>query len=174
MKKFIYIFTIAIALGFSVQAQEIDTENSRVEFEITKLGMLNVEGVMKGMHGTVDFDPAVPEKAKFNVCIKAATVETGIDKRDEHLRTEDFFYVEKYPEICIESLIVSKTESGYVTKAELTILEVTREIEIPFTYENNTLKGSFTLNRFDYNLGEDTGTVMAGSEVDVTIICKQK
>ena len=157
-----------------MQAQEIDTENSRVEFEITKLGMLNVEGVIKGMQGTVDFDPAVPENAKFNVCIKAATVKTGIDKRDEHLRTEDFFYVDKYPEICVNSLSVSRTESGYVTKAELTILDVTREVEIPFIYENNTLKGSFTLNRFDYGLGEDTGTVMAGSEVDITIISKLK
>ncbi len=174
MIKKISVFIIAFTSIFALQAQEIDTANSRVEFEITKLGMINVEGVIKGMNGTVNFDPKAPEKAKFNVCIKTATVETGNNTRDKHLRTEDFFYVDKYPEICVESLSVSKTESGYVTNAKLTILEVTREIKIPFTFENNTLKGSFTINRFDYGLGKDTGTVMAGSEVEITIFCQLK
>ena len=123
------------------------------------------------MKGVFKFDPNAIEKAKFNICIEASTVHTGNEKRDAHLRDPDFFEVEKYPEICFTSSTVIKTEKGYLTKGKLTIHGVTKEVEIPFTFENNTFVGTISIERLDYKLGEDFGSLKVGKTATVIITC---
>lgn len=168
------ITTISLILAFSsvIFAQQIDTKASKITFEITNMKVNTVEGTFTGMKGTVKFNSSDLSNSNFDVCIDAASVDTKNKKRDDHLRTEDFFDVEKHPTICFKSSEIIKTKEGYLTKGKLTMHGVTKTVDIPFTYANETLTGKLNLNRFDYKVGEDTNTFMVDDEVELTIICK--
>lgn len=156
----------------TLEAQtKINTEKSNVTFELSNLKFNTVEGSFAGMKGEITFDKNDLSVCDFNVCIDASTVDTKNSKRDEHLRKEDFFDVEKYPTICFESKSVSKTDSGFSTKGELTMHGSTREVEIPFTFDGTTFKGQLTLNRLDYKIGESYGSFMVGKKVELEIVC---
>lgn len=156
----------------SLQAQQtINRKKSKIDFKITGGGIFNVKGTITGMKGSFTLNPVALASANFNICVDAATVKTGNDKRDTHLHTPDFFDVKKYPNICFVSSSVTKTPNGYSTKGKLTLHGVTKEIEIPFTFSNNTFVGNITINRFDYDLGKDYGTFRVGTEATVTITC---
>lgn len=78
-----------------------------------------VEGTFGGMKGTFNFSPNDLENSNFDICIDAKTVNTGNNKRDDHLRTADFFNVEVYPEICFQASNFVKTSDGYIAKGTL-------------------------------------------------------
>lgn len=165
---------VASLVTVSSFAQNIDEANSMVEFDVGNMGIMSVDGTIKGMKGEVNFDPANPSAASFDVCIDPSTIHTGNDGRDDHLKNEDFFHITKYLTVCFKSSSVSKTDGGYLAQGKLTILETTSDVAIPFTYADNTLVGEFELNRMDYGLGESIGTFIAGKKVEVTITCKLK
>lgn len=154
------------------EAREIDRENSKVTFEISNIGINTVRGSFTGMTGEIRFDPQDPGNASFEVCIDASTIDTGIGLRDRDLQGEKFFHVERYPEICFRSGSVRREGDGYVTAGELTMAGVTRTEEIPFTFADGTFEGTFTVNRFDFGVGEDVSKFTAGAEVTVTIRCE--
>lgn len=169
---------IALLLSASIfgfaNKQVIDQEKSKVTFEISNMKIKTVNGSFGGMKGTVNFNPKDLKNSSFNVCVDAATVNTDNTKRDDHLRTEDFFFVSKYPVVCFESESIQKTSSGYVVKGKLTLHGVTKQITVPFTFENNVLKGTGKINRLDYGVGVETGTAMVGDEVTITVVCVLK
>lgn len=172
------LFMKALALFFAVQfcvvfgwTQTLDPNLSTINFEVSNFKFNTVEGSLSKLSGTVIFNPATPQKARFSVCIPVNTIKTGIEKRDEHLLTADFFDAENHPTICFESTKVEALESGYKATGTLTVRGVSKPIEILFTVAKNMLIGDFSLNRFNYNIGADTGTLTVGSEVKVHIVC---
>jgi polyisoprenoid-binding protein YceI len=172
MKTFqLFLFLISFLSFNFIQGQTIDSSKSVIEFKIKGGMIFNVKGTFKGMEGDFNFNKNDLENSSFDICIDAATVNTDNEKRDTHLKTEDFFYVEKHPNICFKSTSVSAKDKDYITIGELTMHGVTKTIEIPFKFSNNTFKGSFEIERSDYKIGEDTGTLTVGSTADVTIIC---
>ncbi len=173
MKKTIIIITIALNCFIVMAgiAQHINTEKSIVNFQISNMKVKTVKGTFTGMKGTVNFIPSNLATSNFDVCIDVATVNTGNAKRDKHLRTEDFFDEKKYPNICFKSTSVSKTDNGYIVSGSLSMHGITKNVQIPFTFSQNTLKGSLTLKRLDYKIGESTGTFMVGDEVNLEINC---
>jgi polyisoprenoid-binding protein YceI len=152
-------------------AQQINSAASEVSFRIGNMRINTVNGTFSGMTGTVNFNPDNTNQSKFNVCINAASVNTGNRRRDDHLREADFFNVEQFPKICFESIAISKTSSGFIARGRLSLKGVTRIITIPFTQQGKTLIGIFTINRLDYNVGEGTGTFLVSNPVEVTIKC---
>lgn len=169
MKKFLFILcTLFISL---VHSQTIDTQKSEVSFEIKGGGFFKVKGTFTGFSGDFYFNQNDVENSSFDICIDTKTIDSNNKKRDEHLRNEDFFYVEKYPAICFESIIVSERADGFTTRGKLTILGITKELEIPFKFKNNVFTGSLTIDRFDFNLGADYGTFKVGREATVNIKC---
>lgn len=152
--------------------QQIDTVNSVVNFEIGNLNFRTVEGSFSGMKGRLSFDTENLEGSFFDVSIDPATVSTGNKKRDKHLRSEDFFEVENYPEIRFTSTSVIPKEDGYRVKGQLQIREVTREAGIDFTFNGEEFRGTLEVNRFDYKVGEGTGKFTAGELVSLEIICR--
>lgn len=82
----------------------MDASNSAVSFQAKKLGVLMVKGTITGFTGEVFFSKERLAKANFNVCLSPSTIETGNAKRNEHLRSKDFFFVNEYPHICFESI----------------------------------------------------------------------
>ena len=172
MKSFRILLSVFFFLSYSlVSAQTIDVEKSVVNFHITGGGIFKVKGTFKDMTGDFNFNASDLENSGFKICIDAASINTKNKKRDVHLRDPDFFDVEKYPNICFESRSISQTPSGYVTRGDLTIHGVTKTVEIPFEFKNNTFNGAIVINRFDYDLGKDYGTMRVGTEAKVNIIC---
>jgi polyisoprenoid-binding protein YceI len=169
IRYFLYMW--AGFFPFPVYAQGIDTENSTVTFEIRNIGINTVRGSFGGIEGMVLFDPQEPEKGTFDVCIDVSTIDTGIGLRDRDLKGESFFHVEQYPEICFESESIRKQDEVYLTTGKLSMAGVTRDEKIPFTYTNGIFEGTFTLNRFDYGVGENVSKFVAGEEVTVSIVC---
>lgn len=169
MKKFIYSIGMVILAITGAQAQQLNTAKSEVTFEIDNMKWKTVEGSFSGMKGDVVFDVNNLKASNFNVCIDAASVDTDNEKRDEHLKTEDFFDVSKYPTICFKSTSIVKTKEGYKAIGKLTMHGVTLEEEIAFTYTYNVFTGTLAVERYAYKIGEDTGEFMVGNEVKLQI-----
>ena len=171
MKRYL-ILLVTIFSGLAIHSQTIDTQKSEVSFQIKGGGFFKVKGTFTGFTGDFSFNENDLKNSSFNICIDAKTVDSDNKKRDEHLRNEDFFNVEEYPVICFESFEVFKTADSYKTRGKLTILGVTNEVEIPFSFNNNVFTGSLIVNRFDFNLAKDYGTFKVGKEANVTIKCE--
>lgn len=142
----------------------VDAAHSNVGFSVSILdGVSKVAGKFTDFNVTINFDEADIAKSAVNATIKAASIDTGIERRDAHLRNADFFDVEKYPEITFQSKRVEKKGNGYVAHGAFTMHGVTKEIALPFTitgaYQNpmtNATERGFnaklTLNRQDYGV----------------------
>ena len=147
----LHIFAVGL---FSQTKWEIN-ESSRVDFKIGNMWLMNVKGQFDGMKGQIIFDPTNLEGSSFRVCIDATSVNTSNDKRDDHLREDDFFYVKKYPLICFYADDVVQNKSGYLAKGQLMLHGESQEVAMPFTFQNNEFKGQLKLDRRDYNIGPD-------------------
>jgi len=168
--KLLFAF-LATCLSLTVSSQSIDQEKSQVNFEIGNMWINTVEGTFKKMTGSVVYSIKNPSASSFSVCVDASTVNTDSEKRDEHLKTEDFFAVDRYPTICIESSKISSSKEGLKFTGTLTMLGVTKTISFPFTFDNKVLRGTFEINRSDFGLGADTGSFAVAEEVEITIEC---
>ena len=171
MKRYLFLI-VTILSGLLINSQTIDTQKSEVSFQIKGGGIFKVKGTFTGFTGDFSFNENDLENSSFSICIDTKTVDSNNKKRDEHLRKEDFFNVEQYPNICFESIEVLKTSDGYKTRGKLTILGITNEVEIPFSFNNNVFTGNIIVNRFDFNLGKDYGTFKVGKEANVSIKCE--
>lgn len=171
IKSLILIVFISATTSF-VNAQTINTDKSEVKFKINGGGIFTVKGTFTGMKGDFNFNKSDVSSSSFDICIDATTINTKNNKRDEDLRSADFFDVDKYNTICYKSSSVSQTTNGYQTTGELTIRDVTKTVTIPFTFKNNTFEGQIEIIRLNYNIGEDYGTFRVGETAEVTIVCK--
>lgn len=115
---------------------QIDNSHTFAFFELSHLGLSNFKGRFDDVEGTVDFHPDKGE-GRVEVVIDAASVNSGVADLDEHLRNEDFFHVEKYPEIRFvgEDFEISNGEVLAVT-GDLTLLGVTRPVTLQFSEFN--------------------------------------
>jgi len=127
IKGIICLAVLLISIG--MQGQTINTEQSKVKFEATNMKWMTVEGTFTGMKGEINFSADDPSGGSFNVCVESATVNTENDARDKHLKNEDFFEVETYPEICFRSTSISATSKGYTTTGQLTMHGVTQDVQ---------------------------------------------
>ena len=176
MKKIVLVF-VFLGASFLSNAQTINPNESKVEFEIGNMGIGSVDGTINGMKGLVNFNKADLSNSSFDVTIDPNSIDTENKKRDKHLKEEDFFFVEKYLTVHFKSTSISKTSSGYMAKGDLTLHGITKSIELPFTINENgnktTFEGEIEVNRFDYNLGSEAygGTFMVGETAEVKITC---
>ncbi len=167
------IFT-AVSLLFGVlgYAQSIDSSKSVATFEISNMRFNNVEGTVTGMTGNISFEADNLEICSFDVCIDATTINTGNEKRDEHLQKAEYFNTEQYDNICFKSREIRNAEQGgFAVIGSLTIRDVAKDVMIPFTFDGGTFSGSLVLNRYDYNIGSEVGSFMIGEQVDIKITC---
>jgi polyisoprenoid-binding protein YceI len=146
-------------------------EGSAISFKIKNFGF-NTDGTFKGLGGRIVFDPQHVAADSFDVSIDAASVNTDNDMRDDHLRKDGYFDVEKYPRIRLVStaVVVVDGNGHYRMTGKLTIKGTTKEITFPFlaTPAGNdySFKGSFVINRRDFDVG---GTSTLGNEVTVSL-----
>lgn len=109
-------------------------------------------GEFKGLTGKISFDPANLAASSFNASIEVATINTGNGMKNTHAKSEMWFDAAKYPTISFASTSITKGDAGYIANGKLTMHGVTKDISIPFTFENNVFAGTFEINRLDYNV----------------------
>lgn len=117
----------------TIQEYAIDAGHSIVEFSVG-FAFSHVKGRFPQTHGTILYDPAAPERSSVSVVIETRSLDTGWGHRDEHLRTVDFFDVEKYPTITFQSTSVSRSGDSWIATGPFTMHGVTRTIAIPFRF----------------------------------------
>lgn len=154
MKK-IYIAALLILAATAGFAQTVT--KSDVSFKIKNLGF-NVGGTFSGLQADIKFKPNDLPGSSIEASVASNTVNSDNESRDNHLKSEDYFDVAKYPKITMKSVSFKrKSGSNYTGNFNVTIRDKTKLIEIPFTYveTGNTaqLKGSFMILRTDFGIG---------------------
>ena len=163
---------------------EIDSAHSAAHFSVRHLMISNVKGEFSKVTGTVVYDPNKVAATRIDATIDATTINTRDEQRDAHLKTADFFDIEKYPTLTFKSTQVSKSQNRLRVTGDLTMHGVTREVTLDVdgpTAEvkdpwGNTRVGataSTKINRKDWGLtwnsALETGGVLVGEEVTITL-----
>ncbi len=130
---------------------------SSITFKIKNAG-ISVDGSFKGFQGTVNFNPDDLSSSKFDVSVDASTINTDNKTRDNHLKEDEYFGVEKHPKISMKSSKIEKVSEGkYKATFDLTLKGKTKSVSLPFSYSKTStgykLNGSFEIDRRDFNVG---------------------
>lgn len=175
--------SLLAALPASAETYTIDAGHSEVGFKIRHL-VSNVRGRFNNFSGTINMDPKNIQASSVELRIKADSIDTNQADRDKHLRAEDFFFVEKYPEITFKSDSVKPVgKNKYNVTGTLTMRGVSKKVTLPVTFTGevkdpwgNTKAGfetATTLDRKDYgivwNKAVDNGGVILGDDVEIEI-----
>jgi polyisoprenoid-binding protein YceI len=160
----------------------IDKVHSNVKFTVTHLVISEVEGYFKIFDGTLEHSKPDYSDAKINFTVDVNSINTDNENRDKHLKSDDFFNAEKFPQMKFESTSFTPLGNNkYKLSGNLTIRDVTKPIAFDVTYGGTanmgtTVKSGFkakgTINRFDYGLKWDKATEAGGMVVgkDVEIV----
>ncbi len=160
----------------------VDKNHSTATFKVRHM-VSNVVGQFRDFNANVNVDRANPAKSSVEFTIQAASIDTGNANRDTHLKSPDFFDVEKFPTITFKSTsITAKSKNDFDVTGDLTMHGVTKRVTLPVTFGGfqNTARGEkagfeieTTLNRKDYgvlwNKTLDEGGYLLGDDVKVTI-----
>lgn len=162
----------------------IDRAHSELGFSIRHMMIATVHGRFKDFEGYIDFDPANPTAASGEISIKVASIDTREEGRNNHLRSADFFDVEKHPEIHFTSTSVQPvSDTEFKVTGDLTIRDVTKPITFnvelagiitdPYGKTRAGLSATGSINRFDYGLTWnnviETGALVAGDTVKISV-----
>jgi len=163
----------------------IDPVHSHAEFKVKHMMISNVKGEFSGVSGKLKFDNADIAKSQVEASIDAANISTHEAQRDAHLKSADFFDVEKFPTLTFKSTRVSKTGDGILNVAgDLSIHGVTRNVVFevegptapmkdPWGNTRVGLSAVTRINRKDFGLAWnstlETGGILVGDEVTITL-----
>ncbi len=164
---------------------KLDPAHSKVTFKVRHLMISNVEGRFKTVEATVEGDAAKPESATVSASIDVASIDTGNDKRDDHLRSPDFFDAAKFPTITFKSKQIRNwTGTGFEVVGDLTMHGVTKEVVLavtdlspeikdPMGHARRGLTATTTIDRTDFgvawNKALEGGGLTVGNEVKITL-----
>jgi polyisoprenoid-binding protein YceI len=167
------MLVLTVFLGstvLSVHTWSIVPQESDVSFSIKNFG-LKVNGHFTGLEGAIKFDPTDLENSSLEASVEARTIDSGNNKRDNHLRSSDFFDVDHFPRISFKSSRITATEKGFLANGELTIKGKSQPLEIPFTFSEESGKGLFTgdfkVKRSEFGIGKPGATM--GDKVTISL-----
>jgi polyisoprenoid-binding protein YceI len=186
MKKWSLLLLGALVLGLTASAQtkwKLDKSHSSVRFSVSHMVVSEAEGTFKTWDGTVEHTKPDFSDAKISFTIDVASINTDNERRDNHLKSDDFFNAEKYPTIKFEGTSMKPLGNNkYELTGNLTIRDVTKQVTWNVTHggilagsrgKKAGFKATTTINRFDYGLKWDrateTGGLVVGKEVEITV-----
>jgi len=162
----------------------MDPHHTQVTFSAKHLGVSTVRGHFNQITSDLDLDdPNDPTTGRGSVTIQTASVDTGNEMRDGHIKGADFFDVEQYPTITFTLKSIAKAGADYKVTADLTIKDVTKEITLDYEhngsvvdpYGNTKVGGTLTgsINRSDWglvwNVPLGSGGLLVGEKVKLEI-----
>jgi polyisoprenoid-binding protein YceI len=167
------------SVAFAADTYTIDNVHSSANFAVRHMGISTVHGRFTTMSGTIRFDPAAPQNSSVTAVIQASSVDTDNSMRDDDLRSDNFLNAARFPEIRFQSTSIRKTGGDqYLAAGKLTIRDVTRDVEIPFTLAQGHgpkgeprigVEGSLTVNRYDYHVNFDKTGALVGKDVKIDL-----
>lgn len=182
MKKVFLTFVLALfsVVSFAQTTWRVDPMHSSVNFNIKHMGISFVQGRFDKFDGKVITAANNLDNAELSFFVEVATINTGVEMRDKHLKSADFFDAEKFPRMSFESGSVTKDKNNtYLLKGKLTIKDVTKEITVPVTFGGVTknqqgkevmgFQTAFKVNRLDYNIKYDPTGAGVAKDVDVNL-----
>lgn len=189
MKRIIASISTIVALAFPAFAfastWTIDPDHSNIGFKVRHLMVSNVRGSFDKHSGTVEIDDKDITRSKVNISIDTNSINTNVQKRDEHLRSADFFDVAKYPTMTFVSKKVAKagkdklkvtgdlTLHGVTKQVVLDVVGPTKESKDPWGNIRKGATATTKINRKDFglvwNAALETGGVTVGDEVTITL-----
>jgi polyisoprenoid-binding protein YceI len=168
----------------STERWEIDSSHSGIHFSVRHLVIARVRGQFSRWTGTLNVPGGDFTRASLEVVIDASSIDTGVADRDAHLRSADFFDVERYPEITFKSTSVTQVAPDRLKVAgALTMKGVTRDVVLdveilgqakdPWGNERAAFSATTSVDRRDFGLtwnqALETGGVMVGDRIDIAI-----
>jgi len=182
MKNLMTLFAIAfLSISSFAQTQwKVDPFHSSLNFNISHSGISIVNGKFLDYSGSLTTNGEALKDAKFDFTVKTESVNTNVENRDNHLRSADFFEVEKYPEMTFKStkILATGKPDHYILHGNLTIKDVTKNVIFDVYYggkaksqqgEKLGIKAKTTINRFDYNINFDPGATGVGKDVSIVV-----
>ena len=181
-------FALSTALtGVSAAPVQLDESHTKVEFSVSHLVVSTLTGRFRLFSGAADFDPKTRVISNVRVAIKAASIDTGNEKRDGHLRSADFLEVKGNPEIVFVSTAAIQLRKGKAIKlpGKITIRGVTKPLILRFTYLGSAKSpfGPITVHAFNaegsinreafgitWNKAMEAGGVLVGKVVSLSIV----
>ena len=162
----------------------IDPTHSIAEFAVKHLVVTTVKGRFRDLEGTIEIDEAQPENSSVEAKIAVASVDTNVEDRDKHLRSDDFFNAEQFPYLTFRSTRIQRLgEERFKLIGELTIRDVTKEVDLDGEYEGQIAdpwgnqRAAFTattqISRKEFgirwNQALETGGAVVGDNVKITL-----
>ena len=161
----------------------LDSAHSQIEFAVKHMMVTTVRGQFRKFTAEVDFDEEHPEHSSVVAHIDASSVETGMEARDAHLRSADFFDVATYPELVFRSTGIERRGDDYKIRGELTIRGETKpvvlEAEIGGVVPNMQggrragFSASTKISRkawgLSWNVALETGGWLVGDEIKISL-----
>lgn len=170
-------------LPVSAATYTIDAEHSSVTFKIRHL-FSKTSGQFNQFEGTIDYEPGKPETWKAQAVIQTASIDTNVESRDKHLRSKDFFEVEKFPAITFKSAkVTDATAEGAKLHGDLTMHGVTQPVVMDLAIHGvgkdpwgDTRAGFTAAIKIDrkefgltWNKAVEAGGLLVGDEVEITL-----
>ena len=163
----------------------IDTAHSNVQFKVRHMMIANVKGEFTNVSGTVDYDPGNPSASSVDAAVDVNTITTHDAQRDGHLKSADFFDVEKFPTVTFKSKKATSTGAdSFDVVGDLTIHGTTKQVILKvedFTEEAKDPSGNIRrgasaktkINRRDFgmifNVALESGGFLVGENIEITI-----
>lgn len=182
ISKVIYLSIFSLSLA-NATPYSLDDSHTQVGFSVKHLMITNVKGEFKTYNADIDFDAKTKKFKSFKADVETKSVDTGIEKRDEHLRSEDFFLSEKFPKMTFVMKSYKSDGNKGKMSGDLTIKDVTKAVTLDVDdiatvkdFQGNnrvgfTLKGK--INRIDYGLkwnkALETGGLAVSEEVKILV-----
>ena len=183
MKPTKFILTCILgAAGFALSTYgadtyKIDPVHSSVVFSIKHNGVTDFYGAFKDISGTVMFDPADASKSTVELTVPVESIDTRSEKRDQHLKSPDFFNAKQFPTITFKSNKIEGSGDNFKISGDLTVHGVTKPITADFKRgpdgkggQGKTIGGGearFTIKRSDYDMNFMIGPL--GDEVEIIL-----
>ncbi len=188
--KILFLVSAFGFFGFAAVSQttwKADPAHSSVNFKVKHSGISLVTGKFEKFEGTLAGDSANFSDAKISFTVQTSSINTSVTPRDNHLRSADFFEVEKYPEMKFESTrMEKKAVDQYLLFGNLTIKNVTKPVVFEVTHgghfkndrgEKHGFQASYTIDRTDFNVSYDPTGAGIGKNVEINLylqMVKQK
>ncbi|MBD1430125.1 YceI family protein [Sphingobacterium litopenaei] len=188
MKTLFNILAAFIAFTNIAVAQvkwSVDPAHTNARFEVKHLGIAFVDGQFKTLEGNVESATATDfNNAKINFSIDVNSIDTRVEMRDNHLKSDDFFSAAKFPTMKLANATLKGNDGKYILTGDLTIRDVTKKVTFNVVQNNGIItdpwgktRAGFTattsINRFDYGINYadklPTGVFAVAPEVQITI-----